>query len=180
MIPSIKAIQPARLLLFLVLFFVATAWGADRETKIGQLMKAQGLLPMFEQEMGEGRRRAREQAESMVQQLMSSLNPTKEFQSRFQTAFDEFIKGTEPPWTAKDVVNEWARIYGAKFTDAELDDLLKWYTSPLGQKDTAASQAALPEFTAHYTALSKPILERATKTFIERLQLIAKECDCRK
>ena len=135
---------------------------------------------MFEQQMAEGKLQGKKQAQTMMDQLMSGLNPSKEFDTRLRLAFEEFMKALEPTWTAHDIVDVWAKAYGAHFTDQELDQLVEYYTSALGKKDVIASQVALPELTNHFSALSNPLVERATEQYIQRLQLIVKECKCRK
>jgi hypothetical protein len=170
-----------RIILLTVLMAVTLPSAAtDQNAKIHTLMEAQGLLQMWEQQMATGKEQARQQAQQMVDKMLESLNPTPELNARFRTAFDEFMTALEPPWSAKDLVDVWAQKYGARFTDQEIDGLVAYYTSPLGKKDVAAAQAALPEFSKHFMELSTPILETATQTFIQRLQSAAKDCACQK
>ncbi|MHA6844586.1 DUF2059 domain-containing protein [Ralstonia syzygii] len=74
----------------------------------------------------------------------------------------------------------WSRLFGAKFTDEELDQLIAFYTSPLGQKEVAASRDALPAFDQLFQARYKPIQERATAAFLQRIQQLKTECRCDK
>lgn len=155
-------------------------FSADRDEKIRALMEAQGLLGAFEQQLQLSKEHGRKQSEQVLNQLMSGLNPSPKFVERFRSATDEYIKALEPPWTAQDIVNVWAKYYGSRFSEQELDALLTHYSSPLGRKEVIATREALPKFGEHFAALSGPVLERATKAYIERLQLIARECNCRK
>lgn len=157
-----------------------SANGADRSTKIKALMEAQGLLQMWDQQMVMGRQQARAQAQQVLDQALASLSPPPEFDARFRDAFDEYMKNMEAAWTAQDVVNVWAEKYGARFTDQELDGLVAYYTSPLGRKDVAATQAAMPEFMGHFAELSKPIAEKATQSYIQSLQKAVQDCRCKK
>ncbi len=143
-------------------------------------MEAQGLLGMFQQEMARSKTVAGERANQMVNQFMHTLNPPKEFTEKFRAAALDYMKALQPPWSAEDIVEVWAKVYGSKFSDEELDGLLVWYTSPLGKKDTAASQSALPDFEAHFKRLSDPILQRETQKFFERMKQLAAECNCRR
>jgi hypothetical protein len=164
----------------LLLLFSVQAIPADRDAKIRALMEAQGLLQTFEQQMQYSRDFGRKQGEQVLNQLMAGLNPSPEFVTRFRSATEDFIKDVEPSWTAQDIVDVWAKFYGARFTDQELDALLSHYTSPLGQKEVTAGREALPKFNEHFAALSGPVLERAMKAYIQRLQLIAKDCNCKR
>ncbi len=170
-----------RIILLTVLLAAAfPSVATDRGAKIQALMEAQGLLQMWEQQMAMGKEQGRQQAQQMVDQLLGSLNPTPELNVRFREAFDEFMAALDPPWSAQDVVDVWAQTYGTRFTDEEIDGLVAYYTSALGRKDVAATQAALPEFANHFMELSKPIVNAATQTFVQRLQQAAKECNCKK
>jgi hypothetical protein len=135
---------------------------------------------MFESQMAAGKEYGRQQSAQIMDQLMAGLSPNAEFEARFREASDSFIKAVETPWTAQDIVDVWAEFYGESFTDKELDQLVAFYTSPLGKKDVQASQKALPAFNSHFVELSKPILEKATQKYIQNLQLIVKECNCQK
>ena len=170
-----------RTMAVLVLYLASSlCFAGDRTEKVRVLMEAQGLVQVFQQQLDAGRVEQRREAKQVLDQMMAQLKPTKEFDARFRSAFEEYLKELQVPWTAQDIVDVWARYYGAAFTDHELDQLVAYYTSPLGKKDVMASQAAVPKFTRHFRELSQPLLERATKNFITRLQVIAKECGCKK
>ena len=167
-------------LLALLLAIALPCTALDRNAKIQALMEAQGLLQMWEQQMAMGKEQGRQQAQQMLDQMLVTLNPTPQLNADFREAFDQFLGALEPPWTAQEIVDVWAQKYGARFTDEELDSLVAHYTSPLGRKDVAATQAALPEFTSHFTERTTPIIQAATQTFVQRVQQAVKECDCKK
>jgi hypothetical protein len=158
----------------------AASSAADRSEKIRELMEAQGLVETFEQQMEAGREHTRKIADEMVGKVLSTLNPPAEFQTKFKDAARDFVKAAQSPWTAQDIVEVWGKYYGAKFSDQELDQLLKYYRSPLGQKDAIASREALVPYAAEFQARYKPILEKATQEFLDRVQEIGKECNCKK
>jgi hypothetical protein len=164
---------------FLTLFALS-ATADDRTAKIKALMDAQGLVEMWDQQMQLGKQQGRQQALQMLDQMLTSLVPTPELNARFRQAFDTFMEALEPPWTAREIVDVWAGKYGSRFSDQELDSLVAYYTSPLGKKDVAATQAAMPEFMAHFTELAKPIMEKATQTYVESLQKAVRDCNCKK
>ena len=158
----------------------AAASAADRSEKIRELMEAQGLVETFEQQIQAGREHTRKMADEMVGKVLSTLNPPPEFQAKFRDATRDFVEAAQSPWTARDIVEVWGKYYGAKFSDEELDQLLKYYRSPLGQKDAIASREALVPYTAEFQARYKPILDKATQEFLDRLKAVGKECNCKK
>lgn len=143
-------------------------------------MEAQGLVETFEQQIQAGRAHTQEMADQMVAKMLATLNPPAEFQAKIKDAARDFIKAAQPPWTGKDIVDVWSKYYGAKFSDDELDELLKYYRSPLGQKDVVASREALGPYTAEFQERYKPIMDKAVQEFVAHLQGIRKDCNCAK
>ncbi|MFZ2726358.1 MAG: DUF2059 domain-containing protein [Methylococcaceae bacterium] len=176
----LKAIS-VRIIIFCFLSIMSsTSFSADRNEKIQMLMEAQGLLKAFEQRMETTKLQNRQEGQQVFDQMIKEYKPNKESSIRFQAAFEEFITSLEAPWTAQDIVDVWAKTYGVHFSDEELDQLIAFYTSPLGKKETTVSLKSMPELNKHFFELSKPIIERATKNYIEKLRLIAKECKRKK
>lgn len=169
-----------RFLILGVVLVCSSTYAADRDDKIKTLMEAQGLLVTIEQQLDSARVQNKEQAEIFMDQVMSQLNPSPEFQSRFEDAFNRFIKAVEIPWATDKIVEVWGKYYGKKFTDEELDQLIDFYSSRLGQKDAVASREALVQFNNYFVEVGKPIADKAAQEYIKDLQLIAKECNCRR
>ncbi|MCU7930717.1 MAG: DUF2059 domain-containing protein [Candidatus Thiodiazotropha sp. (ex Codakia rugifera)] len=166
-------------LLFALLFSTLAAAG-EREEKIRQLMEAQGLLQTFEQQLELSRQQNQQQGRDMLNQFMAQLNPTPEFYERFENAFNSFMSKIETPWSAEEIVEVWAKYYGEHFSNAELDQLLSHYSSPLAQKEVIASRKALVSFSNHFMQEGKPIAENALSEFITEMKVIAKECKCKR
>jgi len=158
----------------------AVSDAADRSEKIRELMELQGLVKMFDQQLQSGREQSRDMANQMLDKMLSTLHPPQEFQDRARQAAQEFVVAAQAPWSGQDIVDVWSKYYGAKFSDPELEQLLTYYRSPLGQKDVSASHEAIGPYTAEFQARYKPILDSATQQFIERLQAIIKDCNCKK
>lgn len=167
-------------ILTLLALIPISAIAEDRDAKIRALMEAQGLLGMFEEQLEMGKVQGEQVGQQMMSQLMSQLNPNEEFQEQFQQAFTSFMKKLQTPWAAEEIVDVWANYYGKHFSDSELDQLLKFYTSEIGKKEVAASKSALPEFTMHFQKLSEPLFQKATEEYISDLKQVAKSCNCAK
>ncbi|QOK94338.1 DUF2059 domain-containing protein (plasmid) [Ralstonia pseudosolanacearum] len=153
---------------------------ADRTEKIQKLMQLQGLSQMFEQQLASSREFSHKQADRTMAQVLAGLNADAAYRKRFQDAMEAFIADMQPPLSAGEMIAIWSRVYGAKFTDAELDQLIAFYASPLGQKEVAATRDALPAFNELFQARYKPIHERATAAFLQRIRQIRTECRCDK
>jgi len=158
----------------------ATATAGNRSDKIRALMEAQGLVKTFEQQIEANREHTRKMAEEMIEKELSTVTARADIQARFKEAARDYVEAAQSPFTAQDIIEAWGKYYGAKFSDEELDQLLNFYRSPLGQKDVIASREALVPYTAEFQARYKPILEKATQEFIDRIQAIVKTCQCKK
>lgn len=156
------------------------ASASERTEKIQVLMDAQGLTQTFEQQMTAGREQTKMQADQMLQQIMNGLRPNPEFEEKFKVAYLDFVEAMQAPWSSSEVVKVWAKYYGSRFTDSELDQLIAHYRSPLGQKEVIAGREAMAQFSAEFRERYQPIQQGATQAFIERIQQIVRECNCRK
>ena len=152
----------------------------SKSEKLKNLMEAQGLLSMFEQQLAMGEEQSKVYGQQMLDQFMAQMNPNEEFQKRFSDAFNNFILKISTPWGAEEIVAVWGDYYGKYFTDKELEELYVFYTSELGKKEVAANKSALTEFSVHFQKLGEPIFQKATQRYIEELKLVATECKCRK
>jgi len=166
--------------LLLIVSTLVSAQPVDRVEKIRALVEAQGLLATFQQQMALGKENRRRQADQILTQMLGELNAPPSVQMQMKAAMTDFVSATEAPWSAEDVVNEWATLYGPHFTDEELDQLLAYYTSPLAQKEVMIDREVLVQFTTHFQELFKPIIQKATSDFVSHLDTIAKECRCSK
>lgn len=167
-------------ILILLLAVPCLAYSGAREAKIETLMKAQGLLELWQQQIDYGKKEGKKQAKRIVNQILSKLNPSDVYRDRFEKAYMNFIAKLQDNWAAQQIVDVWAKYYGPHFSDEELEELILFYTSEIGQKDVKATKSTMIEFTAYFQAENKPILEKATGEYIDELKLIAKECNCRK
>lgn len=166
--------------IILLTVFPICAMAGDKDHKIRELMEAQGLLSMFEEQLEMGKIQNEKIGKQMMDQLLSQINPDEEFQARFSSAFNNYMSKVSAPWGAEEIVSVWGQYYGQHFTDNELDSLIEFYTSPIGQKEVKASKSALTEFTVHFQKLGEPIFQKATQEYIQELKLVAQECDCQK
>jgi hypothetical protein len=62
----------------------------------------------------------------------------------------------------------------------ELDQLIAFYTSSLGQKEVLSSRRALIDFTKSFELKYKPIMDRAMANCVREMQAIVRDCNCKK
>lgn len=163
------------------LFFLTlslSAQAAPRDDKIRDLMQAQGLLQMMETQLEAGKDESRKQVRQISDDLIARLKPNAEYRDKFQQAFDGFVVSLNRAWRPGDLVEVWAKAYGSQFSDKELDSLLAYYKSPLGQKDVKAAQAAMPAIAQYFTQQVAPVTEREAKAYLDKLEKLVDACKC--
>lgn len=170
-----------RYILLVVLAVLSIEVNADAKTdKIKKLMEIQGQVQMWQEVIDSGKKQTEKLGINAMDQLMSKLNPSPEFKKKFNDSFNSFISKVQDPWTASEIVDKWADFYGSQFTEAELDQLIAFYLSDLGAKDILATRRATTQFQEYYQKAGLPIFEKATKEYVEELQLVARKCKCEK
>ena len=152
-----------------------------RTDKIETLMKTLGLVEMFEQQITMAKVRNEQIGKEAIEQILTGLNPPAEMQKKFTTAFKNYMKKVELPWTSAEIVKVWAKYYGANFSEAELDQLIKFYSSPLGKKDVSESKKAMASFSKEFQEKNAKIQSKALGEYVTDLKTLIKECtDCTK
>jgi hypothetical protein len=155
------------ILTFLIILFISTnSFGASREEKIVTLMKAQGLIEIFEEQIELREIQAEQHAKQTLEQVISQLKLDDSFMKPFEEAYNSFIKKIQSPWSAEDIVDVWAEFYGEGFTDKELDELISFYTSEVGKKEIRVSKEALIKYTEHFQELGQPIMKKAMDEYL--------------
>ena len=153
---------------------------ASPTEKVAKIMEAQGLLEMWQNQIELGKIESKRQIDQITEQFLAQLNPSKEFTKRFSTASKSLMQKLQGKWTAKEIVSIWAKYYTPKFTEKELDQLLKFYTSEIGQKEVKANKVTLTEFTKHFQKENQNIMKVALNEYIKDLKVLARECNCKK
>jgi hypothetical protein len=172
--------QMHRFLIIVAIFFALPTYAADRGEKIRLLMHAQGLFESYEQQRSSGEIRMQRELKKLTDQEMSNLDPSPEYLKLFNDVGDKYIKSIQYPWTAKDKVDAWVKYYGEKFSDEEIDQLLAFYTSPIGQKEVMIVQEESVKISKHFQDIFVAALERAFNEYLNRMKVLIKECNCSK
>jgi hypothetical protein len=129
---------------------VARGDDSSRAAKVAELMQLTGLAQMMAQSRAMGQAAAQKTVQSMAEQAFAKF-PTipPEKRARIEDAAKQFMRDVDSGFDQDDAVRAWGRFYSESLTETELDAILAYYRSPVGQKDVSASRAALPQF-QHY------------------------------
>lgn len=164
-----------RFILYLLLLTTTQAFASNTSKldKIKELMKVEGLYEEIDQQ----KKYCQEQANAIGSQMDKQLKSEfPEFDESLFTALDKaykkFIEAARPTWTTEEVINLFAEYYGSNITEDEIDKILSFYKSSIGQKDIQATKIAIPKLTNFFTEKNKIILERATQSYVDELKKI--------
>lgn len=165
----------------LLLAFAMGAHAADSNpSKVHQLLEAQGMAAAFEDQMRIREDHSKRSVQIMVDETFKRLKPNAAFKGKFNAAAEELYAALQPPWTPQEVTDIWASIYGSKFSEEELDQLLAFYTSPVAQKETLVGRSSLAEFSQYLAMQYAPYEKKAIQQYAERMQVLGKECRCKR
>ena len=168
--------------ILITLFCLCINANADTKSeKIAELVEAQGLLDLWAAQIERSQEYFGVQEQTIVDQTLSRLNPNEEFRQRFSSAIREFKEAAAAPWTAEHTVEIYSSFYGPHFSEAEVDELIAFYSSNLGQKDVRSTRLAAAEFAEllKNRFLDQPWVDPVRK-FTDQMHLIARECNCAK
>ncbi len=154
------------------------AGGAEEKTR--KLFEVQGVLATYQGVIDQTRAQAQEEARQVMNQMLTQLNPSKEFQDLFSLAAERYMNALMTDRTAEQIVEVLVQYYSTKFSENELDGLLIFYGSDLGKKDAAVSKDSYQYLLQYYKAENERIRITATNDFVKDLQLIAAQCNCAK
>jgi len=165
-----------KLIVIAIMLMMATQGHAEtKNDKIAKLMAAQGAIEMWQQQLDRGQVETEKYAKRMFEQAMSQLQPNEVIKEQMNTAYNKFVNKIKNPWTAKEIVDVWAKYYGSYFTEKELDQLIIFYTSDIGQKDVVASRKALVDFTSYIQQARQPVVEKAMREYVEDMKKIVSD-----
>ncbi len=138
----------------------ASADEASKRAKIGKLAAAQGLEQMFQQQLDASKTSMKDMGTKMLRSLADPKAPRSEEDKKIQPILNRFMAEVSNMFTGKELADLWAKHYGANLTEDEVDKILAYYLSPIGQKDVKASQAAMGGF---MTTFNQETEKRALK-----------------
>lgn len=162
-------------LLFLTFFSDAClADQASKNLKLKQYMKAQGLYEVLEQQLKACETQAQATGTQVFAELRKQMpDMSQEMVKELDGAYQRFIANSKPNWTADEAVELFAKNYGERVTEKELDQILAFWGSSVGQKDAIANAQALAQWTAFFTERNQPVLEKSISAFIADVKEIS-------
>jgi len=130
-------------------------------------MKISGVYDMVEANYQEGKRHSESVREMNKRDLMKRFAVIPDgYWEIEQKAYDEMQKELEPfDFSTEVYVKKWAEFYGEELTEKEVNEVLKYYSSTIGQKDLAAQVRAAEKWNSFMAEGYESALEKAAKNY---------------
>ncbi len=87
-----------------------------------------------------------------------------------KAAFERYLAGVSTLFTAKEITDAWRAAYGKDLSEQELQEVLRYYQSPVGRKDVAASKRAMTTYTTWMTQTSQARSAPLLRTLVQEMQ----------
>jgi hypothetical protein len=152
---------------------VAQGNDLSKAAKIIELVKLQGLEKMMEQSKVSSREAASKLVGQMTDKMFASFPqiPT-DTRAAIEAAAQRFLQDVEASSDQNDAVQAWSRFYSDGLTEHEIDAILAYYRSKIGQKDVLAQQAALPQFQKYLQEKHSAAMSLAVSNYTQTLKTL--------
>ena len=139
----------------------------QRDELVRRIAIAQGLTDIIDQQQQQGRAALQEYAAKMFNEVSGGKTTPKQ-----KAAFDKFVARSSEMFSGKEITAAWASQYGRDLSTQDLQDILRYYASPLGQRELASVKAAMPAFMQWMSAESQARGTVLIQEFIAELRAI--------
>jgi hypothetical protein len=159
----------------LLLLSISNAYATtvEKSEKINELMKIQGLYEIIEQQKSYCQEQAKSIGAKMLVQLKAQFSDLDlSISAPIEKATQRFIEMAKPTWTTEEAVAIFGELYGSNITEDDLDKIISFYKSELGQKDIQATKKAMPLWTKFFAEKNNAILEKASQAYFREIKSI--------
>ncbi len=143
-----KALRPGLLAIVLALAACAaqpTVTETNRTALVERIVKAQRLQEQFDQQLAQQKDLMRDYVETMSDQ--TAAQGGGELTAEQRGVLNRFMDRTATMFSGKELADRWKADYGKELSVEDLQQIVAYYESPLGQRDVGASKATLEAFT---------------------------------
>ena len=167
------------LILAALLLVTTSAFASSRVEKIQTLVNLWGLQEIFDQQKVAVQAQLETAVSSNIGDSLKSFELNAEYQERIRKIISNYVEAvTKSGMSGDEYVSEFMNQFGPAFTDEELDQLIVFYSSPLGKKEVTASKSAVPKVVQTMVLKSTEKLQNSMQNFTRELQATLIECKC--
>lgn len=148
---------------------------ASREALIQRLVIAQGLEESFAQQIAHSRENAASFGRQAVQQIIaqSDIRPDSDAARELDQVMAEYMAQCSRLFSPGELTALWARHYGEGLSQEDLQGILAYYESPIGQKDVQASRKSMVAYSQELSTLATTRVTETLQSFMAKIKEIA-------
>lgn len=111
---------------------------------IDRISAAQGVTDMFEQQIAQQQKSLQGYGAKLFNDVITKNGDQPDNQGK--AVLERFVGRVSQMFSAKELSAKWIESYGTNLSTDDLREILKYYESPVGKRDAAASKAAMAVF----------------------------------
>jgi hypothetical protein len=167
---SLERFAKRSLVFTLVAAFPSAAADDAKQQKIAELVRVTRLQDNFERQIAQMRSSYLDFGKKIFSQIISESDADAEKKARLDAIFQRYVERGLSLWKAEDLVALWASYFGKDLSIEDLDQIIAFYKSPIGQKEVAANEAAIGPFTAEMRARGQSSIREAIEQLAAELK----------
>ncbi len=168
------------LLLLLVTLLAQPCLADSKADKVATLVRIKHQREYFQDWLQHGRLEYEARARTYMAAEQAAFSAHPEYEQQYQALYTRFIKTTESALTTDAYIMVVSQYYSGHYSEAELDGLIHFYSSALGQKERAVQHDADQLMEQQFTGQSRAINEAAMNDFLADYNKLSVKCGCLK
>lgn len=175
-----KAFTTCLLLLSLALPALADDVSSPKAAKVATLVSLMQLREHFADSVSAARADDLARVQRMMADEQAAFSAHRDYEARFQALRSRYLQSLQTSAPADAYLQAVSQQYEASYSSAELDGLIRFYRSPLGQKQLKVNHEANELLLARFSALDQTITASALDGFTADYRKLAAACGCLK
>jgi hypothetical protein len=150
---------------------VSAAIDIDRNERIRRLLDAQGLRQSFDRQLAESSEGLLMTGKRVVDHRLASLGVT--INPAIEAAFNRFAARASQLFATDELLTIWSQaVATTDLTNEELDAIIGYYASPVGQRDVVAQRHATAAIAAWMSEQAPARQSEVLQVFVAELERI--------
>jgi hypothetical protein len=147
----------------------------SKRAKIDELMVLEKREEIVEQMLEDHKRHSQEVTSQQLEHYRKTLHltDTDPYYARMVAASQQFRESGLPPYTAKEATAIYAGLLAEHLDEVDIDALLSFARSPVGQRAVAASRIVAPEWQETLSQRAQESRMKAYKLYLDEMVTIA-------
>ena len=165
------------ILSIIFIFFVNSSLANEvsLQEKLDKLMVVSGIYDEFLLNRQELNKNIPKLAQQMLNTYKKNTNINGAYEERAYKAYKNYLMKIQNAVSVEEETKEWYRLVTLNLNESEVDELISFYSSPIGQKMVKANREATPIFVEYLTKVENKLIKSELKNLNETLNNISDE-----